>query len=59
MKKTLILISIIFFIPLVKAEEIEDLAPNASSAIMIEASTGEILFNKNENEKLAPASMTK
>lgn len=59
MKKILILISIIFFIPLVKAEEIEDLAPNASSAIMIEASTGEILFNKNENEKLAPASMTK
>ena len=26
---------------------------------MIEASTGEILFKKNENEKLAPASMTK
>ena len=59
MKKILILITIIFFLPIVKAEEITDLAPNASSAIMIEASTGEILFNKNENEKLAPASMTK
>ena len=59
MKKLLILITIIFFIPIVKANEISDLAPNASSAIMIEASTGEILFNKNENEKLAPASMTK
>lgn len=59
MKKMLILILIIIFIPVVKAEEIEDLAPNAKSAIMIEASTGEILFKKNENEKLAPASMTK
>ena len=46
-------------IPLVKAEETEDLAPNAKSAIMIEASTGEILFQKNKDEKLAPASMTK
>lgn len=59
MKKILILITIIFFIPIVEADEITDLAPNASSAIMIEASTGEILFNKNENDKLAPASMTK
>lgn len=61
MKKILILISIIscIFINKVDAEEIEDLAPNASSAIMIEATTGEILFKKNENEKLAPASMTK
>lgn len=61
MKKILILISIIscIFINKVEANEIEDLAPNASSAIMIEASTGEILFKKNENEKLAPASMTK
>ena len=46
-------------IHLVKAEETEDLAPNAKSAIMIEASTGEILFQKNKDEKLAPASMTK
>ena len=46
-------------IPLVKAEETEDLAPNAKSAIMIEASTGEILFQKNKDEKLSPASMTK
>lgn len=59
MKKILIFILFVIFIPIVKAEEIEDLAPNAKSAIMIEASTGEILFKKNENEKLAPASMTK
>ena len=60
MKKILIFIFFFLFIPIiVKGEDIEDLAPNASSAIMIEASTGEILFQKNPNEKLAPASMTK
>lgn len=61
MRKILILLIALFFIPVVKikAYEVEDLAPNAKSAIMIEASTGEILFKKNENEKLAPASMTK
>jgi len=61
MKKILTIVCLIIsiFIKNVKANEIEDLAPNAKSAIMIEASTGEILFRKNENEKLAPASMTK
>lgn len=59
MKKILILLLLFISIPLIKAEETEDLAPNAKSAIMIEASTGEILFQKNKDEKLAPASMTK
>lgn len=59
MKKILILLLLLISIPLVKAEETEDLAPNAKSAIMIEASTGEILFQKNKDEKLSPASMTK
>lgn len=59
MKKLLIFISLFLFIPIVLAEEQIDLAPNAKSAIMIEASTGEILFQKNIDEKLAPASMTK
>jgi D-alanyl-D-alanine carboxypeptidase (penicillin-binding protein 5/6) len=36
-----------------------DLASKAKSAILIEASTGEILYEKNSHEKLAPASMTK
>lgn len=58
MKKILIFISLFMFTPIVRAET-EDLAPNAKSAIMIEASTGEILFQKNKDEKLAPASMTK
>ena len=59
MKKMLILFLFLFCIPIIKAEEVEDLAPNETSAIMIEASTGEILFQKNKDEKLAPASMTK
>lgn len=56
MKKILLFIFLFLFIPIVKAE---DLAPNAKSAIMIEASTGKVLFEKNSDEKLAPASMTK
>ena len=42
----------------VRAEDL-NLAENAKSAILIEASTGEVLYNKNANERLAPASMTK
>lgn len=59
MKKILILFFLLLLVPIVKAEEVEDLAPNGKSAIMIEASTGEILFQKNKDERLAPASMTK
>ena len=36
-----------------------DLAPNAGSAIMIEASTGEIIYEKNSHEEMPMASMTK
>lgn len=35
------------------------LASNAKSAILIEPTTGKIIFEKNSHEKLAPASMTK
>ena len=35
------------------------LTENAKSAIMIEASTGKIIYEKNADEQLAPASMTK
>ncbi len=44
------------FIGIVKAE---DLTPNAESAILLEASTGKVLYEKNADAKLAPASMTK
>lgn len=45
----------------VSAEEntSSDLAPGAKSAILIEASTGQIIYEKNSHEKLPPASMTK
>lgn len=36
-----------------------DLTKNAKSSVLIEASTGEIIYEKNKDEKLAPASMTK
>ena len=35
------------------------LASNATSAILIDADSGDVLFEKNSHEKLAPASMTK
>ena len=58
MKKILLFI-FFFILPFIFVSAEEDLAPNAGSAIMIEASTGEILFKKNENAKMPPASMTK
>lgn len=41
----------------VKAEP--DITPNAKSAIMIDYSTGDILYDKNSNEKRSVASLTK
>lgn len=37
----------------------KDLTPNTESSILIESSTGKILYGKNIDKKLAPASMTK
>lgn len=36
-----------------------ELAKNAKSVILIEATTGKIIYERNSHEKLAPASMTK
>lgn len=36
-----------------------DLTPNARSAILIDADTGTVLFEKNKSEQLPPASITK
>ncbi|WP_400163850.1 D-alanyl-D-alanine carboxypeptidase family protein [Brevibacillus sp. TJ4] len=36
-----------------------DFAPQARSAVLIEADTGTVLFQKNANEQLPPASITK
>ncbi|MUK87215.1 D-alanyl-D-alanine carboxypeptidase [Ornithinibacillus sp. L9] len=72
MKKYALMISVLFlamsFINLsVYAEENKEaeskdslnLAPDAKSAILMERDTGKILYDKNANEKLPPASMTK
>ena len=59
MKKIIFVIMCSILLPsLVNATEV-DLAKNAKSAIIVEASTGTILYKKNSNEKLSPASMTK
>lgn len=47
---------LVFLIPNVKAEELEI---SAKSGILMSYDTGDILYKKNESEKLAPASMTK
>lgn len=58
MKKILVACICFFsFLPVFQAEE--DIAPNSKSAILLEASTGRILFEKNSDEQLKPASMTK
>lgn len=57
--KKICLFFILLLIPIITYAEDLNLAENAKSAILIEASTGEILYSKNANEKLAPASMTK
>ncbi len=56
--KALFCISIFFFLfGTVRAET--DLAMNSKSAILLDATTGSVLWSKNESESLAPASMTK
>ncbi|MGJ7919915.1 D-alanyl-D-alanine carboxypeptidase family protein [Neobacillus sp. LXY-4] len=59
-----ILLSLTLVIPTVSAEEQQQeqstqLVDNARSAILIERDTGSILYEKNSDEKLPPASMTK
>lgn len=64
MKKTIstvFTIFLIFFSVCVPAfaENEAAIDVNAKSAVLMDASTGEILFSKNENERLYPASVTK
>ena len=58
MKKIILSLTLLLIPAFVYAEEV-DLAPNAKAAIIVEASTGTILYQKNVHEKLPPASMTK
>ena len=55
--KKILLILILFFIT--SNAYALDLAKKAKSVILMESSTGEIIYERNSDEKLAPASMTK
>lgn len=57
--KKLCLIILIFGLFLNNVKAAEDLTPTAKSAILIDFATGEVLYEKNADERLAPASMTK
>ena len=58
MKKILLIIMSFFVLNLnVLAEE--DFAPNGKSAILVDNLSGKVLYEKNADERLAPASMTK
>lgn len=60
MKKFVCLLLMILIFPsIVNALEEDSLAPKAKSAILIEQSTGKVIYENNSHEKLAPASMTK
>ncbi|MBR4178510.1 MAG: D-alanyl-D-alanine carboxypeptidase [Bacilli bacterium] len=58
MKKLFLFTLLFIFVIRINAEEI-DLAKNAKSAILVETSTGKIIYEKNKNERRSPASMTK
>ena len=57
--KRYLLIIVAFCLFISNAKAAEDYAPGAKSAILIDNATGKVLFEKNVDEKLAPASMTK
>lgn len=63
MKKLLLFLGLLFIPFVIQASETVsnevDLASNAKSAIIIEQSSGQVLYEKNSHEKIAPASMTK
>jgi D-alanyl-D-alanine carboxypeptidase (penicillin-binding protein 5/6) len=54
-----IIIGLCLFFLLVVSVNATEFASDAKSAILIEYSTGKVLYEKNSNERLAPASMTK
>lgn len=59
MKKILIVLLLFTLFPVKGYAEELDLTPKAKSAILIEAVSGEIIYQKNAHTRVAPASMTK
>ncbi len=58
--KTLVLLFLVCFsFSNVKANAVEEPNINAEGSVLIDASTGEVLFGKNENKSFEPASTTK
>ena len=58
MKKLFLFVLVLLFMIKVNAETL-DLAKNAKTAILVETSTGKILYDKEKDTKRSPASMTK
>ena len=59
-KKILIFLLIISLLPITNLQAIDnDITPNASGAILIDADSKQILYDKNADKKLFPASTTK
>lgn len=54
-----IVLALLMLIPMNVIKADNELAPNASSAIVLEPTTGEIIYEKNSHERRHPASMTK
>lgn len=61
MKKLFCFLFFFFFlsVPAWAEEKTTDLVSHSKSAVLIDSESGTILYKKNENERLAPASMTK
>ena len=61
MKKLFCFLFFFFFlsVPVWAEEKTTDLVSHSKSAVLIDSDSGTILYKKNENERLAPASMTK
>lgn len=57
--KKIVFVFICMFFCIVNTNAAVDLAPNSKSSILMETTTGKIIYKNNENEQLAPASMTK
>ncbi len=59
-RKIFITLLIICLLPITNVNALDnDVTPNARAAILIEANSKQVLYDKNSNEKLYPASTTK
>lgn len=58
MKKIVIILLVICLLPF-KVMADEDVVPNAKNALLIEVSTGKIIFEKDKDEQVSIASLTK